>query len=277
MPARRYVLGLLRACHPGPALAVTTGAALLAVGTGRDAAGVAAVALTVGASQLAGGWHNDWVDAPRDVHAGRRDKPLVTGDVPRRAVGYAAAAAAVVTVASGFLSGPRAGLVAMVALCSCLAYNWPLKSTALSVMPYIVSFGALPAFVVLGLPGSPSPPWWLVAAGAAVGISGHLANVLSDLEDDATTGVRGLPHRLGPVWSTVVADAVLAFASVLLVLGPPGPPTTLALAGLGLVVAILLAGAYGQRMRPTSRLAFASVIVAALINVVLLLGAVSLV
>ena len=54
----RTALGLIKACHPEPTLAVTTVAALLAVGTGRSAAGVVAVAATILASQLAVGWSN---------------------------------------------------------------------------------------------------------------------------------------------------------------------------------------------------------------------------
>ena len=36
-------------------------------------------------------------------------------------------------------------------------------------------------------------PGWAVAAGACLGVAAHLANVLPDLADDASTGVRGLP------------------------------------------------------------------------------------
>ncbi|NED56002.1 hypothetical protein G3I24_34620, partial [Micromonospora aurantiaca] len=67
---------------------------------------------------------------------------------------------------------------ATLGLVSALLYNRPLKSTPVSVLPYAVSFGALPAFVVLALPGSPVPPAWLVAAAALLGAGAHFANVL---------------------------------------------------------------------------------------------------
>lgn len=273
MPATRTLVGLLRACHPEPGAAVTAGSTLLAAITGRDAAGIAAVATTVAASQLAAGWHNDWLDAARDAIAGRRDKPIVTGEISRRAVGISAVVAAVATVALAFGSGAAAALPATVGLLSSLSYNWLLKFTPLSVLPYAVSFAALPAFVVLGLPGTPTPPWWLLAAGAALGGGAHFANVLSDLDDDARTGVRGLPHRLGPAWSSVAAGALLAVASLLLVFGPAGPPSPVGLAGLGVAVAVLLAGGYAQWRAPRSRAAFRAVIVAALVDVALLLTA----
>ena len=87
-------------------------------------------------------------------------------------------------------SSPPLGLV------SALLYDWPLKSTPVSVLPYAVSFACLPAFVVLGA-GRPrrcgcSPPVACSAPGA------HFVNTLPDLDDDARTGVRGLPHLHRP-------------------------------------------------------------------------------
>ena len=189
---------LMRATHPEPAVAVTAASGLLALAFGHPPGSAVLVTATVGASQLAVGWANDAVDADRDRAAGRRDKPVATGAVSRRTVAVAAVAAAATTVLFGYLAGAAAGTVVTVGLVSALAYNWPLKRTALSVVPYTVSFAALPAYVVLALPGRP-PAWLLVAAGL-LGAGAHFANVLPDLADDAATGVRGLPHRPGPAW-----------------------------------------------------------------------------
>jgi heme o synthase len=271
--ATRTVVSLARASHPEPAAAVTLAATFLAVITGRDARGAAAVAVAVLASQLAVGWHNDWLDADRDRASGRKDKPLATGELSRRTVGVGAVVAAVLTVPLALLSGPKAAGVAALGLGSALAYNWALKFTLASVVPYAISFAALPSFVVLGLPGGPTPPMWLVLAGATLGAGAHFANVLPDLADDAATGVHGLPHRLGAVGSTMAAAILLAVASALLVLGPPEAPTPLTLAGLGTAVAVLLVGGYVQIRHPRSRGAFRAVMVAALIDVALLLTA----
>jgi heme o synthase len=264
---------LLRACHPEPSAAVTVGSAALAVATGRSAAGVAAVAAAVGASQLAVGWHNDWLDAGRDARTGRRGKPVAAGAVSSRLVGTAAAVAAVATVPLALLSGPAAGLALILGLVSGLAYNWPLKATPFSVLPYVVAFAALAAFIVLGRPDAPTPPWWLLAAGACLGGGAHFANVLSDLDDDARTGVTGLPHRLGAAWSTAVAATLIAATGALLVFGPPGPAPAVTLVGFLASLAILAAGGVVQRRRPASRAAFRAVMVAALVDVALLLFA----
>jgi protoheme IX farnesyltransferase len=266
----RTLLGLLKACHPEPTVAVTVAAALLALATGRGPAGALAVAATVLTSQLAVGWCNDAVDAVRDATVGRPDKPIVAGTVSRRTVAAAAVAAAVVTVPLAWASGAPAGSVAVIGLASALLYNWPLKATIASVLPYAVSFAALPAFVVLGVS---RPPWWLIAAGALLGAGAHFANVLPDLADDARTGVRGLPHRIGARASAAAAGGLLFAATAALAFGPPGPPSWAGISAFAGAAVVLAVGGYVAGHRPTSRAAFRSVLVVAVLDVVLLLSA----
>src|ERR687893_642172 len=142
------------------------------------------------------------------------------GGVPSTALG--AAGTAVVT---SLLLGVVPGLLLLVLVASGWAYNAGLKRTAASVVPYVTGFGALPAGVVAAAPGTPAAPWWLVCAGGAMGAAAHFANVAPDLEDDLATGVRGLPHRLGAGLSAFVGALLLGGASLVLVLGPEGPPT----------------------------------------------------
>ena len=270
---RAAILGLLRASHPEPAAAVTTVAALLAVATGRPAPGVFAVALAVLASQLAVGWVNDAVDADRDAAVGRADKPIPAGAVSRRAVAVAGAGAAVAAPLLALLSGPAAALAATVGVVSSLLYDWPLKSTPVSVLPYVVSFAALPAFVVLGLPGAPRPPGWMLLAGALMGAGAHFANTLPDLADDVRTGVRGLPHRIGPAASRVAAGLLLLVATGVLVLGPAGPPSWFGLGVLVSAAVVLPIGGYLASRRVGSRAVFRAVLVVAVMDVALLVAA----
>ncbi|MCL7459410.1 UbiA family prenyltransferase [Micromonospora echinofusca] len=268
------VLGLVRASHPEPAAAVTTVAGLLAWGVGHRPAGILAVVLTVAASQLAVGWANDALDADRDATVGRTDKPVAAGAVGRRATAVAAAVSALATPALALATGPTAALCATLGLVSALLYDWPLKSTPVSVLPYAVSFGSLPAFVVLALPGAVLPPVWLVAAAACLGAGAHFANVLPDLADDARTGVRGLPHRLGPAGSRAAATLLLLAATATLVLGPPGPPSGVGVAAVAAAVVVPPLSWYAGRAaaRPGGRqvAAFRAVMLVALIDVVLL-------
>ncbi|SCG58216.1 UbiA family prenyltransferase [Micromonospora coxensis] len=270
------VLGLVRASHLEPTVAVTVVAGLLAHGVGHAWPGVAAVAATVLASQLATGWTNDALDAGRDAAVGRTDKPVAAGAVRRRTVAVAAAVAATATPLLALTTNPVAALWATVGLLSALLYDWPLKSSPVSVLPYAVSFGALPAFVVLALPGAPAPPAWLVVAAALLGAGAHFANVLPDLADDARTGVRGLPHRLGPAGSRVAAAGLLLAATVALVVGPPGPPSWLGWSAVAVAAVVPPLGWYGGRAatraggRPVA--VFRAVMVVALIDVVLLVA-----
>ncbi|MDP9798206.1 4-hydroxybenzoate polyprenyltransferase [Catenuloplanes nepalensis] len=266
--------GLFRASHPEPGLAVTAVSALLGAGAGHSLASGALVTATVLASQAAVGWSNDWLDAARDRTVGRADKPVATGTVSRTAVGVAALVSALAVPVLGLFTTLPAAACITLALVSALLYNAPLKRTPLSVLPYVVSFGALPAFVVLALPGAPTPPAWLVVAGGLLGGGAHFANVLPDLEDDLTTGVRGLPHRLGATASRLAAAVLLLAATVTLAFGPPGPPSWVGTAALVAAVVALTAGwlagraaaARGHRSHAT----FRSVLAVALIDVILL-------
>jgi 4-hydroxybenzoate polyprenyltransferase len=269
----RAVAALAGAAHPQPTLAVTAVAAGLAIATGRDWRGVAVVALAILSSQLTVGWHNDWLDAGRDRAAQRRDKPLARGQVSPRTVAWATVAAGAATIPLALLSGVPAALAAALGLASALAYNWPLKFTPLSPLPYIVSFGALPAFVILGRPDAGPLPWWLIAAGATLGAGAHFANVLPDLDDDLRQGVRGLPQLLGRQASTALAAALIMAVSLLLTFGPAGPPPVAGVISLAGAALILVSGGYRQWRRPRSRAAFRAVLLVAMIDVGLLLTA----
>jgi 4-hydroxybenzoate polyprenyltransferase len=276
------VRALVRACHPEPTMTVTAVAAAFAASVGRGGPGTLAVAAAVLAGQLSVGWSNDWLDRERDARAGRRDKPVARGALPGGAVAAAALTALGVAVPLSFLSGWRAALAHLVALAAAWGYNLGVKATAWSPLPYAVAFALLPAFVVLGLPGHPIPPGWLVAAGALLGVGAHLANVLPDIPDDLASGVRGLPHRLGAAWSRRLAAALLLAASAVLVLAPPGPPRPLPLAGLlaaalAVAVGVLFAaapphGAASRASGPRSRAPFLVALAVAALDVALLVA-----
>ncbi|GIF48983.1 membrane protein [Asanoa ferruginea] len=266
----------MRASHPEPAVAVTTVTALLAWGVGHDGAGIAKTAGAIFASQLAIGWVNDWLDADRDRAVGRVDKPVAAGAIDRRLIGRCGLAASVACVLVALSTGFPAALLMIAALVSALLYDWPLKLTPLSVLPYAVSFGLLPAFVVVALPGAPAPPAWLVLAGALLGAGAHFANALPDLDDDTRTGVRGLPQRLGSAGSRLAAAVLLLAATVALVVGPAGPPSWAGIAAVLVAAVVLPIGWYVGRAaaarggRPVAM--FQSVMAVAVIDVVLLVA-----
>ncbi len=262
---------LVRATHAPPAVAVTVVATLLAVAAQLPAGRVALVGVAVLAGQASIGWSNDWLDADRDRAVARADKPVVQGAVDPAVLRTASLVAVAAAVVLSLLLGWVPGLLLLVLVASGWAYNAGLKRTVASGLPYVTGFGALPAGVVAAAPGAPAAPWWLPAAGAALGAAAHLANVAPDLADDLATGVRGLPHRLGARASAVVGALLLGTASLVLVLGPEGPPAWWGWAGLVLAVpAVALSALAGtDRFR---RLAFPAVMVLTVLDVVLLVA-----
>lgn len=264
--------GLFGAAHPLPSLAVTTLAAAVAVALGRSPAGCALVAAAVLTGQLSIGWSNDLLDLARDRAAGRTDKPLVRGDVPVRAAAAACAVAVAACVPLSFASGWTAGAVHLVAVAGGWAYNLGLKRTALSVLPYAVSFSLLVAFLTLGLPGHPWPRPWALAAGALLGAGAHFLNVVPDVADDLAAGVRGLPQRLGPRGAAGWGAALLLAAAVLVVLGPPGAVPVTVWVGLGAATATAAGAAAAGARRGVGRVPFLLAVATAAITVALLVA-----
>ena len=263
--------GLVRASHPGPAVVVALVAVLLSVAVDYSPWRSALLGAAIVAGQLFVGWSNDAIDAPRDADAGRTDKPIATGVVTRRAVAVASVVAVTAALGATAPLGIAALLAHLLALGSALAYNAWLKRTPASIVPYLVSFGILPAIVTLGLPVPAWPSWWVVVAGCLLGAAAHVTNVLPDLETDEATGVRGLGHRLGARAGGLFSFVVLGFVGIDIALGVlligrlGGVPLLVAVVSSVLTVALALVGGVlsvaGLRSRWLMRLVMTSAIV----------------
>lgn len=277
--ALRTTGALVVAAHAAPTAVVTALGGVLAWGVGAAPGTAWRVALAVLLGQLSVGWSNDWLDAARDRRSGRTDKPVVRGHLAPTTLRAAAVLAAAACLLASWSLGVVAGSLHVLAVASAWSYNAVLKRTAASWVPYAVSFGLLPAFVVATLPGTPLPEPWVVLTGALLGVGAHLLNALPDLEDDLRTGVRGLPHRWGRTRTAVAAPAVLGTGVLVAALGAhmsPGaarvPPTVLAGVALAALVAAVLAGRLAVR-RPRSRTPFALAMLVAVACVLVLVGA----
>ncbi|WP_374971004.1 UbiA family prenyltransferase [Terrabacter sp. BE26] len=257
--------GLVRACHPGPTLAVTVLTALLAWSAGHTPARGLLVTAAVLTGQLSIGWSNDLVDVRRDRAVGRPDKPVAAGEVSETVVRAACGVALVACVGLSLACGWRSALVHLVlGVASGWAYNLWFKRTPLSPLPYAVAFAALPAVVTLALPSPAWPPGWVLVTGALLGVGAHLLNVLPDLADDEATGVRGLPHRLGERVVRWLAPAVLLAGSAVAAYGPGGG--SLDGTGLALLLACVVLAVAAVVAR--GRLPFVAAVLIALADVV---------
>src|SRR5690606_31895749 len=225
----------------------------------------AVLAAAVFAGQLSVGWLNDLVDAERDAAVHRAGKPVAAGAVPRRVVWAATALSGVGAVVLSLPFGPAAAGAHLLALGSAWAYDLGVKGTALSVLPYVVSFGLLPVFITLAA-ADRFPPAWLAAAAALLGAGAHFANAQPDLADDRATRVRGLPHRLGTTGALVAAAALVLAATGVLLTAPEVRwqllPVSAGVVGTGVLLS----------RRPGSRAAFRAIVLVALLNVAVLLS-----
>jgi 4-hydroxybenzoate polyprenyltransferase len=267
----RRASALARSAHPGPSLAVTIVALALGAAVGLELWRVALLGAAILVDQLSVGLSNDWIDARRDRAVGRTDKPVAAGEISVVAVRGVAVASALLALALTLPLGPAATLAHTIALASAWSYNAALKNSPVSVLPYAVSFGLLPAIASLARVPPAFPAWWTLLAGAMLGVAAHFANVLPDLDDDRETGIRGIPHRLGLTASLVITWGSLLLGALAIAVGL-GATSTAAVGFSGLGVSLLLGSVglvCGLRVG-VGRWLFRLVIVAALVDVAML-------
>ena len=268
-PLRSTARALWGSTHPGPTLVVSTLALVLGIAVGLEPWRLILLTAAVFCGQLSIGLSNDAIDAPRDRAVGRTDKPIARGDLSERlAWGWAIGTLVAALVLSAALGW---GMLAAhaVFLASAWAYNAALKSTVLSIVPFLVSFGIFPSLVTLAAAEPRIAAPWAWVAGAALGAAVHLTNVLPDLEDDERTGVRGLPHRLGARASAVVAAVGIIVGALAVLLGASGgvlgAVSPAAWLFFGAVVIVAVATAVLALVRPPTRMLFRLVMLAALL------------
>ena len=198
------IMGLLKASHFGPTLLVVTITCILSL-TQFSISDSAFIAFAILLGQFVVGWSNDLIDFPKDKAAGRIEKPLVAGTITEEALrislGIALPSALIVSLMSPL--GVSGTAIHFIGLLSATAYNFKLKSTLLSVVPYIVSFGALPWAIYVA--SGNTPPTWIVLGFILFASAFHFLNVIKDLEADIDQKVMGLPQVLGRKKSIAMA------------------------------------------------------------------------
>jgi 4-hydroxybenzoate polyprenyltransferase len=207
--ARGYVF--LRAAHFGPTVIVTTASFLLSLSQ-YSIIDSLRVAIAIFAGQLVVGWSNDFIDAPLDIAAHRTKKPIVSKEInPEQLKGsivFALVAAVLLSLFSPL--GLTGTLIHFLGILSATFYNFKLKPTILSPIPYIVSFGALPWAIYL--PAGNHPPLWLYLDFMLIAVAFHFFNVLKDFQWDINQGIMGIPQRLGRNVSLIISISLVCSA-----------------------------------------------------------------
>lgn len=267
-------MGVMRALwgstHPGPTMVVTALTAVLGLAGGLSATHLVLLAVSVWAGQVSIGLSNDAIDVARDRAVGRTDKPLARPGAPIRLAWAVCGGSVVVAIALSAAIGWRVAGVHAVLLAAGWAYNVGLKRTSWSVIGFVVAFGGLPSLVRLAGPDPGLAPLWATIAGALLGVAIHVSNVLPDFADDARTGVRGLPHRLGFRASAILAPGALTAGGLAVAIGadaPAGVGTAIRWIGFGLVLGLAVWSLTSTLRRGATRLGFRLVMAAAAVLV----------
>ena len=206
---RGYVF--LRAAHFGPTVIVSTITFLLALSQ-YSLIDSLRVTIAIFAGQLVVGWSNDFIDAPLDIAAQRTKKPIVSQEINpeqlKKSILVALVAALLLSLFSPL--GLTGTLIHFLGILSATIYNFKLKPTILSPLPFIVSFGALPWAIYL--PAGNHPPLWLFIDFMLIAVAFHFFNVLKDFQWDVDQGVLGLPQRLGRNVSLIISISLTVLA-----------------------------------------------------------------
>ena len=207
--------GLRQACHFGPTLIVTA----IAFGFANYywwEGPAYVIAFTVACGQLVVGWSNDLYDYKDDLAHNRTNKPLVSGLItPQYLMKWLAFMVPFSFIAN--LLGPlgiKGGLVYMLGIACGVAYNFYLKFSTLSPLPYAIAFAALPSSIAISK--EINPPLWMWLGGALFGMAAHFINVVKDMEQDQKSGIQGLPQRLGTRNSIIAATALITAGMLIL-------------------------------------------------------------
>jgi 4-hydroxybenzoate polyprenyltransferase len=202
------VMGLIKATHFGPTVLVVTISFFLSL-TQFPWVSAVEVAVAILAGQCVVGWTNDLLDSKLDRAANRNKKPLVAGSVDefmlKQWIAIALGSALFLSLIGPL--GIKGTLVHFLGLLSATAYNFGLKKTIFSVLPYIVSFGAMPWAIYLA--NGNTPPAWIYLGFICFSSAFHFLNVIKDLEADKSQGVMGLPQRLGRNASITIAGLLI--------------------------------------------------------------------
>ena len=254
---------LLVAAHFQPTIFVTAVSFLLARELWWEGpAYIIAVGVFFG--QLVVGFTNDLNDFADDSKHNRVEKPLVAGSLTktllRKAIWISLALAIVLNLVGPL--GIKGGLIYLFGIGCGVTYNFYLKSTPLSPLPYFLAFAALPASIVVAT--DRTPPLWLISAGALLGVAAHFANVIKDLKEDVESGIRGLPQIIGEKNSRAVTAFILILTTIILT---QVIENILTLA-IGLLGSLFLL--FGGK-----RFVFPAIMLVSLLNVLLLIAAVS--
>jgi 4-hydroxybenzoate polyprenyltransferase len=265
---QHWAVGLLMATHPFPAAMNGVAGFLIFMIADHTASYYRAVLLLAAICLVHAsiGAMNDYVDEAGD-RLSNPNKPLVRGLISRSQVLVLSLLCGSLGVALAFASDSGASIAVLV-LAAGMAYNFGLKGTWLSWLPYAIFIPSVAVWAFLAA-GATSPLLLLsYPLGTTIAVALNLANTLPDLEGDAKLGLSGLAHQLGKRGSRrmivllfVAAGAMVAGINVWARL----PAMSLAALTIGLGAGILLGKLFAGKSRATLRVGWYATAIAAVL------------
>ena len=244
-------LAYLRLIHPVPVFFVMLGTGLfglLAAGGEPDLGRFAIMLLAMFGGQVAIGAHNEWRDREDDARY-QPEKPIPAGLVNPRAVRPIVGGSLAIGIAAAAALGPWPLALFLIGTGSGFVYNFWLKRTPLSGIPYLIGLPLLPIWATLVMGGFEPRLLWLYPLGGAYVVAIHLAQSLSDIEGDRAAEIRGLAVLLGPDRTRRIIVGIAIGTTALLPLGAlvisDRPGVAAAASGLAAILLVSL------RFRPS--------------------------
>jgi 4-hydroxybenzoate polyprenyltransferase len=216
----KQLRGWAQAAHPFPIVAVLSLTALVGLASTHDGLDEGRFALMLAAmllSQLAIGWLNDYRDREHD-RVYQPGKPIPAGRLDPRPLPFASALAAAGALASGVPLGPLPLLFLVIGTGAGLAYDFGLKDTRWSPLPFVAAMAVLPAFVWTSLDIFRVEFLWLYLIASPLALAAQVANALPDIETDAAAGRRSIAVVLGIRKANSLVALCLAATQLLTVL-----------------------------------------------------------
>ncbi len=150
----------------------------------------------VALGQACVGFTNELRDMPQDRLV-KPHRPLIDGRANPTVATVIAWCAGLGSLLLGVTFGWEGIVFALLGTGAGLAYNFWLKGTVMSWVPYTISFSLLPLWPFAALDRwNPTLAWiWLLILPASIAL--NIAQSLGDIDDDRALGIGGLAERLG--------------------------------------------------------------------------------
>jgi 4-hydroxybenzoate polyprenyltransferase len=198
------------ATHFPQALAMVIFTMLLGYVLGVKDSALVYLFLAAASGQAFIGWSNDYIDANLDKSLGRETKPVVRDQLQKADLVIPMIVSLLVVIPTSFLAGGfLGGLAHLIAVASGFVYNRYLCRTSFSWLPYAISFGAYPLFIVQTASREFYPTAGLYFICVLVGVIIHLLNALPDIDIDRKASLGGIAVSLGRTKSLVLVGVLV--------------------------------------------------------------------